>query len=114
MTASGTFPDILAAPTNVRYGVNRTWQNAATMSLIDLGCVKTHTSPKCRKYGSLIRYRALGAQYDSALLMAIAPGSFHALGNCWSFHTAKTRSGHRGRGQQEQSVFTSVDQPASS
>src|ERR1700732_4940214 len=66
-----------------------------SFSAFDLGCVKTHTSPKCRKYGSLIRYRALGAQYDSALLMAIAPGSFHALGNCWSFHTAKTHLGHQ-------------------
>src|ERR1043166_3715849 len=31
--------------------------------------MKTHTSPKCRKYGSLIRCRALNAQYDSAIMV---------------------------------------------
>src|SRR5438445_2366519 len=59
------------------------------------GCVKTHTSPKCRKYGSLIQYRSVSAQYDSALMIDNCAGIFYALGDCWSFHTAKTHCGSR-------------------
>jgi hypothetical protein len=62
------------------------------MSPNDLGCVKTHTSPKCRKYGSPSQYRSASAQYYSALMRGNCAGIFYALGDCWIFHTAKTHS----------------------
>ena len=36
----------------------------ARFSAYDPGCVKTHTSAKCKKYNSPTPYRAVGAQYD--------------------------------------------------
>jgi hypothetical protein len=39
------------------------------MSAYDPGCVKTHTSPKCRKYNSQVRNRAACVQHDLALIM---------------------------------------------
>jgi hypothetical protein len=35
----------------------------------DPGCVKTHTSAKCRKYNSPVWDRAVLAQYDLTLMM---------------------------------------------
>src|SRR5262244_2843765 len=61
----------------------------------DPGCVKTHTSAKCRKNNSPTRYRAESAQDDLAPLCAIPPRCFYVRGARWSFHTAKTQSGHR-------------------
>jgi hypothetical protein len=39
------------------------------MPVVDPGCVKTHTSAKCRKYNSLIWHQAVCAQYDLTLPM---------------------------------------------
>jgi hypothetical protein len=59
----------------------------------DPGCVKTHTSAKCRKYISLKRHRTSRAQYDLTLRFAIALRCFYLSGEHWSFHTAKTHCG---------------------
>jgi hypothetical protein len=39
--------------------------------LFEIGpsCVKTHTSPKCRKYNSQVRDRVACVQHDLALIM---------------------------------------------
>jgi hypothetical protein len=67
----------------------------ASISLPDLGCVKTHTSPKCGKYNSPTRHRSVGAQYGLTPRRAIASRFSHARGERWSFYTAKTHSGRR-------------------
>jgi hypothetical protein len=67
---------------------------ALSLTVFDLGCVKTHTSSKCRKYDSLSQYRSVSAQYDSALMIGNCAGIFYALGDCRSFRTAKSHSGH--------------------
>ena len=45
-------------------GVTRTFLDMDAMSPNDPGCVKTHTSEKCRKYNSPTQLRAARAQYD--------------------------------------------------
>jgi hypothetical protein len=37
------------------------------MAKFDPGCVKTHTSAKCRKYNSLRQHRSVSAQNDLTL-----------------------------------------------
>src|SRR5215813_2469636 len=44
-----------------------------SLSAFEPGCVKTHTSAKCRKNNSPTRYRAESAQDDLAPLCAISP-----------------------------------------
>jgi hypothetical protein len=61
----------------------------------DPGCVKTHTVAKCRKNNSPGRHHASRVQYDLTLRYAIPSRSFYARCKGWSFHTAKTHSGHR-------------------
>src|SRR5215813_15640700 len=64
-----------------------------SLSAFEPGCVKTHTSAKCRKNNSPTRYRAESAQDDLAPLCAISPRCFYVRGARWSFHTAKTHTG---------------------
>jgi hypothetical protein len=61
-----------------------------------LGCVKTHTSPKCGKYNSPTRHRSVCAQYDLTPRRAITLRFFYVRGERWSFNTAKVISGNRG------------------
>jgi hypothetical protein len=60
----------------------------------DPGCVKTHTSAKCRKNNSPATHRSLSVQYDLTLRYAITPRCFYVCGEYRSFHTAKTHLGH--------------------
>src|SRR5262245_10124344 len=64
------------------------------MSGYDPGCVKTHTSEKCRKDNSPVRHRTSRVQYDLTLRDAIARKYFYMWRDRWSFRTAKTQSGH--------------------
>jgi hypothetical protein len=64
-------------------------------SLMDPGCVKTHTSAKCRKHNSPARHRTSRVQYDLTLRDAIARRYFYVWRDRWSFRTAKTQSRHR-------------------
>src|SRR5262245_15182132 len=57
----------------------------------DPGCVKTHTSAKCRKHNSPARHRTWRVQYDLTLRDAIARRYFYAWRDRWSFRTAKTQ-----------------------
>src|SRR5262245_65315911 len=77
MSASGGEPVVSQTPAEVR---------------VDLGCVKTHTSAKCRKYNSPTWYRAESAQNDLASCCAIFPRCFYVRGGRSSFHAAKTQS----------------------
>src|SRR5262245_57144708 len=61
----------------------------------DLGCVKTVTRKKCRKYSSTPRASSSRAQHDSAVMTEIYPVIFYAYGGCRSFYTAKTHKRHR-------------------
>src|SRR5215831_16546472 len=63
-------------------------------SAYDPGCVKTHTFASCRKNNSPARHRISRAQYDLTLTNAIALRYFYVWRKAWSFHTAKTHSGH--------------------
>ena len=68
---------------------------ASTASVVnDPGCVKTHTSAKCRKHNSPARHRTSRVQYDLTLRDAIARRYFYVWRDRWSFRTAKTQSGH--------------------
>src|SRR5215467_5212082 len=60
------------------------------MSEKGLGCVKTVTRKKCRKYSSPPRASSSRAQYDSAVMTENCPVIFYARDGCRSFHTAKT------------------------
>jgi hypothetical protein len=60
----------------------------------DPGCVKTHTSAKCRKDNSPTRGRTPRVQYDLTLRYGITPRCFYVRGAYRSFHTTKTQSGH--------------------
>jgi len=64
------------------------------MFAFDPGCVKTHTSARCRKYNSKTHGFHSGLQYDLACLLASHRKLFYALSGRWSFHTTKTQSGH--------------------
>jgi hypothetical protein len=59
----------------------------------DPGCVKTHTSAKCRKHNSPARHRTSRVQYDLTLTDAIARRYFYVWRDRWSFRTAKTQTG---------------------
>jgi hypothetical protein len=59
----------------------------------DPGCVKTHTSEKCRKNNSPTMHPTSRVQYDLTLRNPIARRCFYVRGKRWSFHTAKTHSG---------------------
>src|SRR5262249_30611478 len=84
-----------AAPSRQQLGgeVDRTYHGHHGNDVNDPGCVKTHTSAKCRKSNSPTRYRAESAQDDLAPLCAISPRCFYVRGARWSFHTAKTHTG---------------------
>ena len=56
----------------------------------DPGCVKTHTSPKCRKYNSQVRDRVACVQHDLALTMRNLFEMFYARRERSRFDTAKT------------------------
>src|SRR6266542_1112289 len=60
----------------------------------DPGCVKTHTSAKCRKHNSPARHRTSRVQYDLTLSDAIVRRYFYVWRDRWSFRTAKTHLGH--------------------
>src|SRR6266540_3218117 len=60
----------------------------------DPGCVKTHTSAKCRKHNSPARHRTSRVQYDLTLSDAIVRRYFYVWRDRWSFRTAKTQLGH--------------------
>ena len=66
-------------------------------SAVDLGCVKTVTRKKCRKYSSPPRASSSRAQHDSAVMTDNCPVImiFYTRNVCRSFHTAKTHNGHR-------------------
>jgi hypothetical protein len=78
------------------------------MSQNDPGCVKTHTSAKCRKNNSPTRHRTPRVRYDLTLRYAIAPRCFYVSGEHWSFHTTKTRSGPFGWGTGRVIDFTTI------
>jgi hypothetical protein len=65
------------------------------MTEFDPGCVKTHTSAKCRKHNSPARHRTSRVQYDLTLRDAIARRYFYVWRDRWSFRTAKTHNGPR-------------------
>ena len=65
------------------------------MFAFDPGCVKTHTSARCRKYNSKTHGFHSGLQYDLACLLASHRKLFYALSGRWSFHTTKTQNGRR-------------------
>src|SRR5262249_22085382 len=75
------------------------------LSANDPGCVKTHTSAKCRKNNSSRRHHTSRRQGDLTLRRAIASRCFYVYGECWSFHTAKTQSG------QERAAFAAMHGP---
>jgi hypothetical protein len=58
------------------------------MSQMGPGCVKTHTSGKCRKHNSLTWHPSVCPQHYQFSRRAISPRCFYARGGCWSFHTA--------------------------
>src|SRR5262249_25798384 len=62
---------------------------------LDPGCVKTHTSSRCRKCNSQVSHRVASAQHDLALITRNHFEIFYASGERSRFHTAKTRSGPR-------------------
>src|SRR6266511_18201 len=66
-----------------------------TYDVNDPGCVKTHTSAKCRKHNSPARHRTSRVQYDLTLSDAIVRRYFYVWRDRWSFRTAKTQLGHR-------------------
>src|SRR5262249_15111370 len=72
-------------------------QAEAVWAVHDPGCVKTHTSAKCRKYNSPTGGRAVCAQHDLAFMMRNSQRCFYERGRLESFHTAKTRNRHQRR-----------------
>ena len=60
------------------------------------GCVKTHTSGKCRKHNSLTWHPSVCPQHYQFSRRAISPRRFYARGGRWSFHTAWVRLGRGG------------------
>src|SRR5215467_3315661 len=60
--------------------VKRSCRKRRLRSEFDPGCVKTHTSAKCRKYNSPTRYRAESTQDDQTSCRAIPQRFFYALG----------------------------------
>jgi hypothetical protein len=65
-----------------------------SLTAVDLGCVKTHTSAKCGKYNSPSNCRAVCVQYDLALIICNAFEIFYARSERGRFYTAKTHSRH--------------------
>ena len=63
------------------------------MSEKGLGCVKTVTRKKCRKYSSPPRASSSRAQYDSAVMTHNRPVIFYTRDDCGSFHAAKVMNG---------------------
>src|SRR5215470_14430655 len=59
------------------------------------GCVKTHTSAKCRKHNSPARHPTSRVQYDLTLRDAIAQRYFYVWRERRSFRTAKTHLRHK-------------------
>ena len=94
---SSTFLFLCAAPFVLYGDESASWRAALLFALVvdDPGCVKTHTSAKCRKYNSPGRYHASRVQYDLTLRYAISSRSLYERSKSWSFYTAKTQSGHR-------------------
>src|SRR5215831_9429892 len=75
-------------------GANRTSSRHRRRADSDPGCVKTHTSAKCRKHNSPARHPTSRVQYDLTLRDAIAQRYFYVWRERRSFRTAKTQSGH--------------------
>src|SRR6516165_7298691 len=73
--------------------VKRTEPLSVALSANDPGCVKTHTSAKCRKHNSPARHPTSRVQYDLTLRDAIAQRYFYVWRERRSFRTAKTRCG---------------------
>src|ERR1700758_5210271 len=90
MSACGTSRHSAACPLLEQ---ERTFRDGGDVAN-DPGCVKTHTSAKCRKYNSVsrlgdaVRRCALTPEYG------ISPKFFYALAALRSFCTAKTHGGH--------------------
>jgi hypothetical protein len=59
----------------------------------DPGCVKTHTSAKCKKCNSPVRHWPIWTQRDSTLTTRNRSQIFYARDRYGSFYTAKTPSG---------------------
>src|SRR5215468_3621457 len=74
-------------------GANRTCRDGGN-DVNDPGCVKTHTSAKCRKHNSPARRPTSRVQYDLTLRDAIAQRYFYVWRERRSFRTAKTHPGH--------------------
>src|SRR6266436_4625079 len=74
-------------------GDERSCSGHHRMAEFDPGCVKTHTSAKCRKNNSPATHRSSSVQYDLTLRYGITPRCFYVRGEHRSFHTTKTRSG---------------------
>jgi hypothetical protein len=83
------------SPYSVRFRASRTLKPTSRMTESDPGCVKTHTSAKCRKCNSPTQHRAAYAQHDLTPRCAISSRCFYVRDGCRSFHTAKTHTGHR-------------------
>jgi hypothetical protein len=83
---AGKKADIQARITQIKVQIEET----TIVSVIDPGCVKTHTSAKCRKNNSSTRHRAPRMQYSLTLRCAISPRCFYVYDERWSFHTTKT------------------------
>jgi hypothetical protein len=77
-----------------KLGVERTQSGHAATAESDPGCVKTHTSAKCRKHNSPAMHRTSRVQYDLTPRDAIARRYFYVCCERWSFRTAKTHLGH--------------------
>src|SRR6266536_2901709 len=75
-------------------GVKQPCRRNAETAESDPGCVKTHTSAKCRKHNSPARHRTSRVQYDLTLSDAIVRRYFYVWRDRWSFRTAKTHLGH--------------------
>src|SRR6266478_6914692 len=69
-------------------GANRTRRDGGN-DVNDPGCVKTHTSAKCRKHNSPARHRTSRVQYNLTLRDAIDQRYFYVWRARWSFRTAK-------------------------
>src|SRR5262249_45527222 len=68
-------------------GVKRTKSKKDALSGFDPGCVKTHTSAKCRKHNSPARHPTSRVQYDLTLRDAIAQRYFYVWRERQSFRT---------------------------
>ena len=76
--------------------ISRPDTDVAEWSVHDPGCVKTHTSGKCRKYNSPAWHPTACPQHYQFSWRAIPPRCFYARGGRWSSRAASTPSRHSG------------------